>query len=221
MKIVFILMTATLFFQTSYSAPPNNKTAKPNHSHAKEGSHAEDKVKLDDHHDEDDDHDGEKKDDHAKEKQGEHKDKHDEKPHGEAGHDEKGHNEEGHAEEAEENSQVGPDKGILAASAEDGFKLSPEALVNFEVKTLKIISKDSVELPENAVVYAGQEINIYRVRDGFFKRIDFTKMNQKGKNIIIKSPDLSTNDEVVIEGIGYLRLAELAAFGGAPEGHSH
>lgn len=62
----------------------------------------------------------------------------------EKGHDQKeiektGH--EGEESEESESAKVGPDKGILEANEHEGFKLSPEALRNFNIKTQKLRSK--------------------------------------------------------------------------------
>ena len=129
----------------------------------------------------------------------------------------------GHGDEhgEEENPRVGPNKGILAASEDEGIKLSPEAEKNFEIKKFKITAASSFEIPKDAVVTAGLEVNLYRYRDGFYKRIDFDQISRSGNKISIRSKDLKSGDEIAISGLGFLRIAEIAAFGGAPEGHSH
>ena len=133
-------------------------------------------------------------------------------------------NKEGHAngkhEEHEENPQVGPGKGILEASEESGIKLSPEAEKNFEIARLKV-SQESIEIPKSAIVRAVSEVNVFRYRNGFYKRIDFEQLSRAQNKIFIKSEDLKPGDEVVVSGLGFLRIAEIAAFGGAPKGHSH
>lgn len=126
----------------------------------------------------------------------------------------------------EENSQVGPNKGILAADKEQGFKLSPEAEKNFEIKKIKITNSSQVEITRDMIVTTGIEENIYRFRDGFYKRIDFVTIKRvqsktTSEKIIIRAKDLKDGDEIVTAGLGFLRVTEIAAYGGAPEGHSH
>lgn len=121
----------------------------------------------------------------------------------------------------EENSKIGPDKGILESHEESGFKLSPEALKNFEIKTQKLSSQGPWELPLSARLLSQEEINLFRVREGFFKRIDFSLLSKTQSVMKITSSELKEGDEVVVNGIGFLRIAEITAFGGAPEGHSH
>jgi len=175
-----------------------------------------------------DDHDHDKKDekkstakssqedDHSKE--GEHKDEKEE-AHG----DEHGEHKEGeeHGEESEENAQVGKDKGILEANKEKGFKLSPEAEKNFSVIKVKVVSAISIEIPKSAVVTSAMEVNLYRLRDGFYKRIDFKIKSTNSTSMTISSDELTANDEIATTGLGFLRISELAAFDGAPAGHSH
>jgi Ni/Co efflux regulator RcnB len=171
-----------------------------------------------------DDHDHKEHDEQESEAEHKHDEKKDEHKHEEKGHahDEEGH---GHGEEegehSEENAQVGPEKGILEASEVNGIKLSPQAEKNFEITKLKVGSGSSHNIPKSAVVTAGTEVNLYRIRNGFYKRIDFEILKRTGTHLTVKSKDLKDNDEIVVTGLGFLRIAEIAAFGGAPEGHSH
>lgn len=121
--------------------------------------------------------------------------------------------------EEEKNPQVGVDKGITEANEKDGIKLSTEAEIKFEIQRMKV-SSALIEIPKAAIVTAGIEKNIYRYRNGFYRRIDFEVKKQNGEKLIIQSEDLKINDEIVTVGISFIRLAELAAFDGA-EGHSH
>lgn len=143
---------------------------------------------------------------------------------------EKSHKEEGHAEgdgqnhdegEEEEAGSVGPDKGIMEFSERSGFKLSPEALKNFDLKFLKLTGDGPWELPKSALVHSGEETNLFRKRKEFFKRIDFQTTKTSDHQLTIDSDDLREGDEVVLVGLGFLRIAELAATGGVAHGHSH
>ena len=108
---------------------------------------------------------------------------------------------------ADENAQVGPNKGILEASEHDGIKLSAEAEKSFSIQRVQLSSSGHPEIPRLAIVTALSEVNVYRYRSGFYKRIDLS--------------EVKPGDEIVVQGMGFLRLAELSAFGGAAEGHSH
>lgn len=116
---------------------------------------------------------------------------------------------------------VGAGKGILEASPEDGIKLSPEALKNFALKTVPLKGLGPWTIGSSARLESLEEVNLYRKRNDFYRRIDFTILKRLPGQMTITSKELKAGDEVVIDGVGFLRLAELAAFGGAPESHSH
>ena len=78
-----------------------------------------------------------------------------------------------------------------------------------------------MQIPKSAIVTSGAEVNVYRFRDGYYKRIDFARVGQSGNTIMIQSSELNSSDELVISGTSFLRTAELTAFDGAPTGHSH
>ena len=133
-----------------------------------------------------------------------------------------GHSEgEAHEEEEEGSSQVGLDKGILEADEHQGIKLAPEAARTFSLKTINLTGNGPWSVPASAKLHSGEEVNLYRLRAGFYKRIDFKELRKEDGAISVAAADLRAGDQVVVGGIGFLRIAELAAFGGAPEGHSH
>jgi len=202
MKYVFILITLFTYGVTNFVSAGE-----------KEHKHTEKKAEDDDHHENHGEHD--EHEDHAENDAHGHGDSESEDKH--AAHDEHEHG--GHGEH-EENAQVGPNKGILEANETDGIKLSPEAEKNFEISRIKA-SGSPIELPQKAIVSAVSEINVYRYRNGFYKRIDFDEVARKSDKVTIRSKDIRAGDEIVTQGLGFLRLAEIAAFGGAPEGHSH
>lgn len=127
---------------------------------------------------------------------------------------------EGHDHEGE-SSSVGPDKGITDYDDHSGFKLSSEAVKNFALKFQTLSGKNSWSIPNSAILYSGEEVNVYRVRAGFYKRVDFRLISKDDKQTQIKSVDLQEGDQIVVEGIGFLRAAEIVVTDGAPEGHSH
>mgnify|MGYP000881521942 CR=1 FL=1 len=149
-----------------------------------------------------------------------------EKPHedGEDSHEEEGdghgHDEDKHGEE-ENSSFVGPDKGVLVADERTGIKLSPEAIKNFEIKIVPLSGAGPWNVPQTAVVTAEREVTLFRVRDGFFKRIGFKSLSTSKNELRIESKELRAGDQILVQGTGFVRVAEIAAFGGAAEGHAH
>lgn len=121
-------------------------------------------------------------------------------------------------EHEEENSAVGPDKGITAYEEDKGFKLSPEAEKTFEITT-SAFSGGSISLPKSAVFRGLEVTNLFRVRDGFYRRIDFKTLSKTADRIVVSSPDLASGDRVVLTGVGFLRIVELQAGGGIEDHH--
>lgn len=121
----------------------------------------------------------------------------------------------------EDAANVGPDKGIIEFSERRGFKLSSEALKNFDLKFLKLTGDGPWKLPKSVILYSAEETNLFRKRNGYFKRIDFQTISSTQNDLTVDSDDLREDDEVVISGLGFLRIAELAATGGVSHGHSH
>lgn len=105
-------------------------------------------------------------------------------------------------------------------SKEDGFKLNVAAMKTFEIKTVKIASQQT-KVSRNAIYKGLNEVNIYRFRDGLFKRIDFKTLSQDKNDYLVSSPDLKIGDGIVVNGIGFLRMAEISASGGLSDSHSH
>ncbi len=126
-----------------------------------------------------------------------------------------------HDHEEETSDPVGPKKGILVAEERRGFKLSPEAIRHFEITSRKLEGNAPWSIPSSAIVRSGEEVNLYRIRDGFLKRIDFETKRTRANELMIASEDLRSGDEIALTGLGFLRIAELAAFGGVADGHSH
>jgi len=195
----FAVLIFSLFFVTAHAEDTGKHGGENHHEEGEEHREAE----PEDHskHSEKDEH--AKKDEHGSE-------------HAEASNGE--HKEEGG--EAEENNQVGPDKGILEASEKLGFKLSPEATKNFKLKFMTY-SGGPVTLSMSSVLQSIEEKNVYRFRNGLIKRVDISIHSRTRSQITFTSQELQSGDQIVIEGLGFLRMAELAAFGGASEGHGH
>lgn len=171
--------------------------------------------------------DGEKKGDHKEEEKDEHGHAHDEEESGKDEHgEEEGHGDEhghGHGEEEEEGgARVGPGKAITAASKKDGIKLSDKAIQTLGLRYQQIKSEGAHKLPAKAVVYFQGEMGVYRLRNGFFKLIEEIALTSKtSTEVTVKTAQIKSGDQVVIDGVPLLRAAELEAWGGSGDGHGH
>lgn len=104
--------------------------------------------------------------------------------------------------------------------ASDGFKLTAKAIKNFEL-TYVDYKTPGTTISSKAIFRSLSEVNIYRLRAGLYKRIDFKTLEKNKDTWKVSSPDLMPGDQIVVSGIGFLRIAEIAASGGLSDSHSH
>lgn len=118
-----------------------------------------------------------------------------------------------HENEEEAAGGVGPNNAVTAADEHDGIKLSPKTIKLIELKTELY---DGQTIPKSALVFYQDKIGVYRLRDGWFKLVPVTFNSQ----LLPQSKDLRSDDQIVTQAMGLLRVAELDAFSGEV-GHSH
>ena len=135
--------------------------------------------------------------------------------------DETGHGHEEGEHEEEAPARVGPDQAITAANREEGLQLSPKATLALGLKMQAISREKNHKIPKNAVVYSQDEIGVYRFRRGWFKLVDVQVLTKTASEATIQSDDLTASDQIVIAGVGLLRVADLEAWGGSGDGHGH
>jgi hypothetical protein len=102
----------------------------------------------------------------------------------------------------------------------EGFKLNKTAIKNFGL-TYVDYKAPSISISSKAIFKSLSEVNLYRLRSGTYKRIDFITLEKNKEIWKVKSIDLAPGDKIVVDGIGYLRIAEIAASGGLSDSHSH
>lgn len=125
------------------------------------------------------------------------------------------------SEEEEGSAKIGPGQGIESYDEHEGLKLSKQALKNFGIQSVALTGPGPWRLPDLARVYSGEEVNLYRLRNGYFFRIDFKELGRGAGFLTVSSGALKAGDRIVTSGQGYLRITEIAASGGASEGDSH
>lgn len=117
------------------------------------------------------------------------------------------------AQEVESGFRAGPTMAVQEANLQNGFKLTEQAKKNIALKTKKIESSPYI-VPAEALVYYGDKVGLYRLRDGWFKLIEIKDRTNKNTNITFNSVEFKIGDEVAIEGVALLRVSEMDAFGG-------
>jgi hypothetical protein len=120
----------------------------------------------------------------------------------------------GFAEEEGEGAQkdrVGPGKAVVAASQEEGIKLSEKAMKTLEIKFLEI-NGSAVSVPKSALIQFQDFSAIYRERAGWLKMVEVEPVFKNG-HAIISSKEFRGGDRLVVENGGLLRVVELDIFG--------
>ncbi|MGE0634076.1 MAG: hypothetical protein AB7O96_16800 [Pseudobdellovibrionaceae bacterium] len=138
--LAVIFISSLLIGYMTYAKDSVKEHAEPEgHAHEEKG-HDEDEAHSDHSHEEEA---GKKAGEHDEHAEGEKHDDHDDEK------DEEGH---GHGE-SEKSGSVGPDKGITEANEKDGFKLSAEAIKNFELKTIDIGGSKIIKLSKSSIFF--------------------------------------------------------------------
>ncbi|WP_412470138.1 MULTISPECIES: hypothetical protein [unclassified Halobacteriovorax] len=111
----------------------------------------------------------------------------------------------GHGEE-----KTGEGKAITKVDERHGFQLSNEAQKRLAIKTTTY-TKGFVNIPDSAYVVVGKERALYRKRAGFFKLIDEHELTGA----------FTKGDEIVVSGIGLLRVSDIFSTDESEYGHAH
>ena len=223
MKITSILITLFLFFNSSLASEENH-AEHPHEEHDNlvlekvEGSHEDHgHDSHDDHSDNEDSHE-----DHGHDSHDDHSDNEDSHK-GHADHEEHGeHNEEGDEHEHGHGTSkaIGKGKAIEDVSEVKGLKLSTEALRTLKLQ-FKKVSGNKVKIPKGALVVSLEKKGIYRYRDGFFKFLVAIIESEDSDSYTVFSKKLVEGDDIVTEGVGLLRVADIYSTDTSEYGHSH
>ncbi len=127
---------------------------------------------------------------------------------------EHGHEEEGSA------SRAGPNKALLAISEEHGIQLSDKAKQRLGLTYYSLTNSGISSIPSQALVFSRDRVGVYRLRNGWFKFVEVQKKQADASTVSIQSPQLQAGDQIVVQGVGLLRVADLDAFS-EEVGHGH
>lgn len=224
MNILLFLFIA-LGSVSSFASQPSSK-AKDSHAHSDESDHDHDEESTE--HKDDEKHahsEDEESHDHKSGSADAHKDEHaHEADEGDKHEDEHAHGEGEHAEEGEggheeENSAIGPGKGITEKS-ENGFKLSEKAMKNFNITTVAVAS-GNMEFARSALVEIKDKKFVYRIRNGWIKKIPVRVLSKTKSKVILEISESQSTDLIITGGNGFVRTAEIITEEGVSHGHSH
>ncbi len=199
-KIIFCVLFLTLSVSNrSYSSEKVKGDSSGKHEHLeKEGKD----------HDEGKNHD---------ESGGEHADHGNEGGSEHEGHDDKDEHA-GHGEEG--GKSVGKGKAIEAVDKVKGFKLSKEAIKSLDLK-LQTVNGDEFTIEKSTLVASKDLKGIYRFRGGFFKFLPIDLKKEVNGKYLVKVKGVEFGDQIVIDGVGLLRITDVFSTDSSNYGHSH
>ncbi len=167
----------------------------------------------DEEHSENDGHNHKKKKSHSEDEHKKEGHKHDsEDEHKDGDEEEHGHGGGGKA--------VGEGKAIVEISEEKGFKLSKEAINTLELKLLNVDS-DEFLIEKTTLVTSKKLKGVYRFRGGFFKLLPVELKKEVDGKYLVKVKGVDFGDQIVINGVGLLRVADVYSTDKAEYSHSH
>ena len=139
----------------------------------------------------------------------------------ESGHDGHDHGEaESDHDEHSGGKAIGPGKAIEEIDPMKGFRLSIEAVKTLEIE-LETYKKAEFAISKSSLVTSKSEKGIYRLRDGFFKLIPVELIGKTQNGYVVKVSELAPGDQIVSNGAGLLRVADVYSTDSAEYSHSH
>ncbi|MBC86464.1 MAG: hypothetical protein CL677_04730 [Bdellovibrionaceae bacterium] len=190
-NIKFITMTIFLISNLAFAEGDHDHSSHKGHDHSKQ------EEKHDDH----DDHKGH---DHSK-----HDDHDDHSKHS----DNKGHD---HGA----SKAIGKGRAIEIVDEKKGFKLSKEAIKTLKLR-LQNVDGDQFEISKATLVSSKSIKGVYRFRAGFFKLLSAKILKETKSGYKVKVAGVEFGDQIVINGVGLLRVTDVYSTDKSEYGHSH
>lgn len=140
---------------------------------------------------------------------------------------EHGEHEDEHSDEHDEidGEKFGPDKAILEVKNQGQlFKLSITAEQVMEIKSLAVVATEKdgyFKVPQSSIVEYQDKVGVYRQQKQWYELLNVTITQANNNEVLIFSEALKTSDQVVVSGLGLLRVAHLEASGQGGKGHAH
>lgn len=193
-NIKIIFMTIFLISNFAFAEGDHDHSSHDEHDHSKHEKKHDDDHKGHDHskHDNLDDHK-----DHDHSKHNEHK-----------GHD--------HGTP----KAIGKGKAIEVVDEKKGFKLSKEAIKTLKLR-LQNVDSDEFEISKATLVSSKSIKGVYRFRAGFFKLLGAKILKETKSGYKVKVVGVEFGDQIVINGVGLLRVTDVYSTDKSEYGHSH
>lgn len=130
--------------------------------------------------------------------------------------------ENGHADHGEHGGgkAVGKGKAIEEVDESKGFKLSKEAIKTLKLK-LQTVDGDEFSIDKTTLVSSKSTKGLYRFRGGFFKFMPVELLKESKGKYLVKVKGVDFGDQIVIDGVGLLRVTDVYSTDTSEYGHSH
>jgi len=133
-------------------------------------------------------------------------------------HEEEGHDDHGHGHGG--GKAIGVGKAIIEVDETKGFKLSHEAFKTLKIK-LKSAKGSTFKISKSTLVTSKNLKGIYRLRAGFFKLLPVSITKEVKGGYMVKVSGIKTGDQIVVQGVGLLRVADVYSTDKSEYGHAH
>jgi len=120
----------------------------------------------------------------------------------------------------ETSKAIGKGKAIEVVDEIKGFKLSKEAIATLNLK-FKKVDGNEFRINKTTLVSSKSVKGVYRFRAGFFKLLSAEILKETNSEYRVKVDRLNLNDQIVINGVGLLRVADIYSIDKSEYGHSH
>lgn len=101
-------------------------------------------------------------------------------------------------------ARVGKEMAVLEMKDGMGFRLSEKAIQKMGIKTETVTNA----IPKTSYAFFRDKKAVYRLRDGWFKRIDVN-----GNQTNLKALGFLPTDKIAINGVPLLRVTDMEVFG--------
>ena len=120
----------------------------------------------------------------------------------------------------EGNPAIGEGKAIVKSDERLGFQLSMEAIQSLKLH-LKNVNEHNIKIDKNTLVIAKDKKGVYRYRDHYFKLVPVSIIKQIDDHYLVEINEIQFGDQIVVNGVGLLRVADIFSTDTSEYGHSH
>jgi len=115
---------------------------------------------------------------------------------------------------------IGKGKAIVDVDEKKGFKLSKEAIKTLKLK-LNTVDGSSFKIEKNTLVASKNKKGVYRFRAGYFKFMQAKIVKELPSGYMVEVKGVDFGDQIVVNGVGLLRVTDVYSTDKSEYGHSH